>query len=199
MEIVSVSTEQSIIPALVGEKENRVARVRIETTGSAGPIVVEELRVHLRGTTSLGDIESVEIPQGPREHLDQLLGAERMTRDRIRGIRREADHRSLVALVGAGQPRRALAHHAVNNVQFNVEFRISPAGQAQRTSQNRLGFGEFASGKFGPLTGGYRDLSPTGLLAGYATLQLHELTGPCRRKLLPAQAHKIMPLTKLPI
>ena len=61
MEIVSVTTEQPVTPALVGERENPVARVRIETAGSLEPFVVKELRVNLRGTTALDDVERVEI------------------------------------------------------------------------------------------------------------------------------------------
>jgi sialidase-1 len=61
MEIVSVTTTQPVTPALVGEPRNPVALVRIETAGSADPLTVQELRVHLRGTTDLADIALVEV------------------------------------------------------------------------------------------------------------------------------------------
>jgi sialidase-1 len=61
MRVVLVTTEQPVTPALVGRPENPVARVRVETVGTAEPLVVTELRVNLRGTTRLDDIEHVEV------------------------------------------------------------------------------------------------------------------------------------------
>ena len=61
MQIVSVTTEQPVVPALVGRAENPVARVRIEAVGEEEPLAVTELRVNLRGTTTLDDIEGVEV------------------------------------------------------------------------------------------------------------------------------------------
>jgi len=64
MEVVSVTTEQEITPALVGRPRNPVALVRIETAGSLEPLALVELRVDLRGTTDLNDVALVEVLSG---------------------------------------------------------------------------------------------------------------------------------------
>lgn len=57
---VSVTVDQPATPALVGRPGNPVTRVRIEIAG-AEALTVTALRVNLRGTTALGDIESVAV------------------------------------------------------------------------------------------------------------------------------------------
>ncbi len=68
MELASVTTRQPMVPCLIGKKRNTVARIEIETVGGLQPLSLREVRVNLRGTTSLDDVESVELcdPQGER-------------------------------------------------------------------------------------------------------------------------------------
>lgn len=61
MESVSVRVEPLTVPALVGESDNPVARVVIETSEASGALSVNELRVSLDGTTDLDDITRVEV------------------------------------------------------------------------------------------------------------------------------------------
>jgi sialidase-1 len=61
MQIESITTEQPVYPALIGNRTNPIARVVIRTTGSLEPITVKTLRINTRGTTNLGDIEAVEV------------------------------------------------------------------------------------------------------------------------------------------
>lgn len=61
MRIESVQTLQPISPALIGNRTNPVALIEIKTQGSIKPIALEELRINTIGTTSLSNVESVEV------------------------------------------------------------------------------------------------------------------------------------------
>lgn len=61
MEIVSLTTEQPVTPCLVGNARNPVALIRIETRGGQSPLHVTRVRINLRGTTDLDEIESVSV------------------------------------------------------------------------------------------------------------------------------------------
>ncbi|MHC5025680.1 MAG: exo-alpha-sialidase [Planctomycetota bacterium] len=69
MRIVSVTTEQPILPVLIGNTVNPIARVRIVTEGSLDPIAVTGIRWTLASRQQLRDIRSVTAGAGP-ESLD---------------------------------------------------------------------------------------------------------------------------------
>lgn len=60
--VASATTEQPALPALVGNGGSAVARIRIDVEGESGaPPEVTAITVQTRGTTSLTDIEMVEV------------------------------------------------------------------------------------------------------------------------------------------
>lgn len=61
MKVASVTTTQAVAPCLIGTVTNRVAQIQIEVTGSRGSLEVQEVDINLGGTTSLTDIERVEL------------------------------------------------------------------------------------------------------------------------------------------
>ena len=70
MQIESIDTLRPVSPALVGNRTNPVALIEVKTQGSLNPISLEQIRINTIGTTSLGDIESVEVYYtGPNRKL----------------------------------------------------------------------------------------------------------------------------------
>jgi len=61
MELVSCAVAQPVLPVLVGNRLNPVARVELTTRGNLHPLIIEEVTVDLAGTTRISDIERVEV------------------------------------------------------------------------------------------------------------------------------------------
>lgn len=61
MQVESVQTLQPVSPALIRNRTNPVALIAVKTQGALKPISIRQIQVNTIGTTSLSDIEHVEI------------------------------------------------------------------------------------------------------------------------------------------
>jgi len=69
MRVVSVTTEQPILPVLIGNEVNPIARVRIVTEGSLDPITVTSLRWDLSSSEDLADLARAAAYLGTTDKL----------------------------------------------------------------------------------------------------------------------------------
>ena len=84
MIVESATTAQRVTPVLVGNPTNPLARVEIVASGSLRPVEVTGLKINLAGTTSLADVEKIEVfysghvdAIGTRGHADGFADAVR--------------------------------------------------------------------------------------------------------------------------
>ncbi|MEO0480750.1 MAG: exo-alpha-sialidase [Planctomycetota bacterium] len=64
MRVVSATTRQEIVPCLLGNPRNVIARVEVSTLGALEPLAVCEVRLDLSGCSDLSDLASVQILTG---------------------------------------------------------------------------------------------------------------------------------------
>jgi len=64
MRLASAAVAQPVLPVLIGNRLNPVARVDLSTTGNVEPLVLTELDITLEGTSSSSDIRLVEVYWG---------------------------------------------------------------------------------------------------------------------------------------
>jgi sialidase-1 len=69
MRIVSVTTEQQILPVLIGNPVNPIARVRIETKGAASPLSIQKMTFTLSSSADRRDIAGARVFHGTKDRL----------------------------------------------------------------------------------------------------------------------------------
>lgn len=79
MRIVSVTTEQQVLPVLIGNAINPVARVRIVTEGTLDPITVTSILWDLSSSKDLADIDETTTYLGTTETLPWQVPSECFT------------------------------------------------------------------------------------------------------------------------
>jgi hypothetical protein len=61
MELVGITTAQQVAPVLVRKDANAVLQVKVDIKGSLAPMEVTEITITSDGTTTLRDIDSVQL------------------------------------------------------------------------------------------------------------------------------------------
>ncbi len=69
MRIVSVTTEQPVLPVLVGNSLNPIARLRIETEGSVDPLTLKKIDFTLASSSALRDVARASVFFGKDDTL----------------------------------------------------------------------------------------------------------------------------------